>query len=622
MDNIKNSFDIFISYKRKSLPTANNLYYRLTTRGYTTFFDLEEMGRENFNTQLLTYIERANDVFVILEEGSLAACLTDEWEKDWFCQEVAYALEKKKNIVPILLGGFQMPPEDFFPEKLKELTYKNAPIFDFSYFEAYLDKLIEKNILISKPNVQTEDSSVFKFYSDADCQVFKEGKLVCSLKGMSDEPYYLLVNRKGDYRFKVINEETSQSKVIREHIDIDEEKEIDVTWTDSATVVRQPSPQSSPQPAPQAQVQTNVSMDKQFENAYQDWQDGEYGKAFPLFAALAEKGYKKAYGYVGLCYELGQGVQTDPTKAEYFYNLAIDAKDYLGVYRLGMIYSKNAEYYKAIWLYEKTISEGWAGGDAYLNMARFYENGTGVKSNLSKAIEFYRMAKERHSSEASDALLRLGALYDEEAFDQEIPASVMKMSAEKLYSIAEQNGRYHNENIPLAYTYYKVAASKNHPLAAYRIVQLADEYDIPMTGDDLESYLDFASENMLPFVKKNPSYAWDAGYVYEYGPHSVRDKDKAYQCYRIGAENGDVSCHWALGKMLESSKEFTKAFMHYKIAAEGGQGMAMFKLADFYENGLGIKQDINSAISWYEKCAKSNYASASDARDRLRKLRG
>lgn len=39
-------YDIFISYKRKSLATANNLYYRLTTRGYCTFFDLEEMHRD------------------------------------------------------------------------------------------------------------------------------------------------------------------------------------------------------------------------------------------------------------------------------------------------------------------------------------------------------------------------------------------------------------------------------------------------------------------------------------------------------------------------------------------------------------------------------------------------
>lgn len=60
-----NNYDIFISYKRKSLPTANNLYYRLTTRGYSTFFDLEEMRRDNFDVQLLNYIENAKETNVV-----------------------------------------------------------------------------------------------------------------------------------------------------------------------------------------------------------------------------------------------------------------------------------------------------------------------------------------------------------------------------------------------------------------------------------------------------------------------------------------------------------------------------------------------------------------------------
>ena len=53
------TYDIFISYKRKSLATANNLSYRLTTRGYSTFFDLDEMKKDNFDVQLLHYIENA-----------------------------------------------------------------------------------------------------------------------------------------------------------------------------------------------------------------------------------------------------------------------------------------------------------------------------------------------------------------------------------------------------------------------------------------------------------------------------------------------------------------------------------------------------------------------------------
>ena len=225
-----NTYDIFISYKRKSLPTANNLYYRLTTRGYSTFFDLEEMGRDNFNVQLLNYIENAKDVFVILEEGSLDACKRENWEKDWFCHEIAFALEKKKNIIPILLNGYKMPSEDLFPDKLKGLSLKNAPEFNFSFFEAYLDKLIEKDYLISKPNLQEKATSVFKFYSNENCQVFKEGKLVCSLEGMSDEPYYLPVPRKGDYRIKVVNAITAETKLIKEHIESDEEKEIEIEW--------------------------------------------------------------------------------------------------------------------------------------------------------------------------------------------------------------------------------------------------------------------------------------------------------------------------------------------------------------------------------------------------------
>lgn len=227
------NYDIFISYKRKSLPTANNLYYRLTTRGYSTFFDLEEMGRDNFNVQLLNYIENAKDVFVILEEGSLDACMRGDWKNDWFCREIAFALEMKKNIIPILLNGYKMPPEEFFPDKLQGLSLKNAPEFNYSFFEAYLDKLTERNYLLSKPILQDKATSVFKFYSNDNCQVFKEGKLVCCLEGNSDEPYYLPVPRKGDYRFKAVKNNAAEMKTIKAHIDIDEEKEIEIDWTAS-----------------------------------------------------------------------------------------------------------------------------------------------------------------------------------------------------------------------------------------------------------------------------------------------------------------------------------------------------------------------------------------------------
>lgn len=226
------TYDIFISYKRKSLATANNLYYRLTAKGYSTFFDLDEMKKDNFDVQLLNYIENAKDVFVILEEGSLDACKIAKWEEDWFCKEIKHAIDAHKNIIPILLGGYQMPKAETLPDELKELTLKNAPEFSYSFFEEYLNKLIEKGFITAEPLASNKATSVFKFYSNENCQVLKEGKLVCSLEGMADKPFYLPVSRKGDYRFKCINSVTTETQILKQHIDSDEEKDVDIQWSD------------------------------------------------------------------------------------------------------------------------------------------------------------------------------------------------------------------------------------------------------------------------------------------------------------------------------------------------------------------------------------------------------
>lgn len=226
------TYDIFISYKRKSLATANNLYYRLTAKGYSTFFDLDEMKKDNFDVQLLNYIENAKDVFVILEEESLDACKIGKWEEDWFCKEIKHALDTHKNIIPILLGGYQMPKAETLPDELKELTLKNAPEFSYSFFEEYLNKLIEKGFITAEPLASNKATSVFKFYSNENCQVLKEGKLVCSLEGMADKPFYLPVPRKGDYRFKCINSVTTETQILKQHIDLDEEKDVDIQWSD------------------------------------------------------------------------------------------------------------------------------------------------------------------------------------------------------------------------------------------------------------------------------------------------------------------------------------------------------------------------------------------------------
>ena len=226
------TYDIFISYKRKSLATANNLYYRLTTRGYSAFFDLDEMRSNNFDEQLFRYIDSAKDVFVLLETGSLDGAKKSNWEReDWFCIEIAYALKKKKNIIPLMLNGFTMPEMSSLPVSLQELVKKNAPEFSFSFFDDYLDKLEELGYISSQRQQKRDIFAAFKFYSNGDCLIYQDGKLVSSVSGNTDVSYFLPVSHKGDYRFKCVLPETQKSIYLNERIDANEEKVVEIKWS-------------------------------------------------------------------------------------------------------------------------------------------------------------------------------------------------------------------------------------------------------------------------------------------------------------------------------------------------------------------------------------------------------
>lgn len=227
-------YDIYISYKRKiSVATASNLYYRLLSRGYSVFFDLDEMKKDNFDEQIFKHIKEAKDVFVILEKGVLEACRKDYWQKDWFCQEIAYALQEKKNVIPILVDGYKMPEEDFFPDELKGLRFKNAPEFSFAYFDEYLDKLINREYITAKPENKNIISTL-KFFSNKDCEIQIDGKTILTLSGKQVEPHYFQVRNNGDYVFSAVNLKTNEIKYIKGHINKGEERTINIEWSETA----------------------------------------------------------------------------------------------------------------------------------------------------------------------------------------------------------------------------------------------------------------------------------------------------------------------------------------------------------------------------------------------------
>ena len=128
---------IFISYRREGGDfIAKLLNDRLTALGYHVFFDLETMQSGNFDKALYDAIEACDDFLILLSPGALDRC---ESEEDWVRKELEHALEKNKNIIPIMFHNFEFP--EVLPASIDPIRYKNGLTVNTEFFEQFMDKL-------------------------------------------------------------------------------------------------------------------------------------------------------------------------------------------------------------------------------------------------------------------------------------------------------------------------------------------------------------------------------------------------------------------------------------------------------------------------------------------------
>ena len=150
--------DIFISYRRDGgFETAKYLYDCLIRDGYSVTFDIDTLRGGRFDEALLSRIDECTDFIVILSERCFdktldATCLPDN---DWMRREIAHALTSKKNIVPIMLSGFNEFPKDL-PQDICEISKWNGPKYVREYIDDFYRKLKER-FLKSKPHMQPQE---------------------------------------------------------------------------------------------------------------------------------------------------------------------------------------------------------------------------------------------------------------------------------------------------------------------------------------------------------------------------------------------------------------------------------------------------------------------------------
>jgi hypothetical protein len=149
-------YDIFISYRRDGgYDTAKHLNDLLVRDGYKVSFDIDTLRSGDFDTQLLERIDQCKDFVLIVNQHAFDRTLDPNFDpkKDWLRCELAYALKKQKNIVPVFLAGVKGFPESLPPD-VANVTKKNGPEYNRYYFNDFYEKL-KTAFLISKPHKLT-----------------------------------------------------------------------------------------------------------------------------------------------------------------------------------------------------------------------------------------------------------------------------------------------------------------------------------------------------------------------------------------------------------------------------------------------------------------------------------
>jgi tetratricopeptide (TPR) repeat protein len=132
---------VFISYRRTNAPWALAVFQNLTQHGYDVFFDFNGIASGDFERVIIGNIEARAHFLVLLTPSALERSGDPA---DWLRREIETALSIKRNIVPLMLEGFDFGT----PGIANQLTGALAPLKSYNalrvpveYFMEAMDRL-------------------------------------------------------------------------------------------------------------------------------------------------------------------------------------------------------------------------------------------------------------------------------------------------------------------------------------------------------------------------------------------------------------------------------------------------------------------------------------------------
>jgi TIR domain/Sel1 repeat len=429
---------VFINYRREdTAPYAGRVYDRLTAHfgEDQVFIDIDQIEPGEDFVEAINRKVSACDIAIVAigpdwlhaTDASGKRRLDDE--EDFVRMEIVAALQRKIRVIPVLVGGAQMPRKQDLPEALAPLSRRNAIELSETRFHADVNRLIEaieksgavveKRVDLSathaapppeptavrpeskdlpEPSESTKPTEAKKhkdIHGDAisgpipaptrflsegmrfpanlrTVFISKRGRLI-----IGGAIVLLLLTLVGvlvwSHHQKPAKQANQPAIASPERV----APNLQRVAPNLEAVVPNPkglSNPAEPKSIDQGNYATNFEIGRRYEKGEGVPQD--YRKAAEFFQKAADRGNAEAQDNLGWLYEHGRGVPQDYRKAAEFFQKAADRGNARAQDRLG-------------WL---------------------YEHGRGVPEDLEKAKELYQKAADQGNEAAIANLKKLSGL--------------------------------------------------------------------------------------------------------------------------------------------------------------------------------------------------------------------
>ena len=362
MQNVQKT--VFLSYRHTNVSWALAIFQNLTQHGFDVFFDFTGIASGDFERVILKSINARAHFLVLLTPSALERCHDPN---DWLRREIEAAFEARRNVVPLMLEGFDFGTpgiEQQLKGTLDRLRHYNALPVPAAFFAEAMNRLRDNYLNIPLDAV-LHPPSLFAQESIREQQLAAGRAPSVQHKELSAQEWL----KKG-IKAERLGHDSQAVQYYRRAAD-----------------------------AGNADAMSNLGLMYAAGRGV-GWDDGQ---AVIWHRKAADAGNASGMVKLGSMYAFGRGVPRDDAQAVMWYRKAADAGDALGMSGLGYMYAVGRgglpqdDAQAVIW-YRKAADAGEASGMSRL--AQMYAVGRGgLPQDDAQAVIWYRKA-----ADAGDAL--------------------------------------------------------------------------------------------------------------------------------------------------------------------------------------------------------------------------